>query len=154
GMVLYRQRVTDGAFQFGGSMTIEDRLNDTGNKIHENAFRGHIEGQGLFDIDENWRAGFDFKNETDKDYLRHYNLGVSRWLQDQAYAEGFFGRSYASAWTYAFQSSRDDLDQDTAPYVTPKLDYNFVSEPLWANSLISFDADTMNIVRKNGENQY
>lgn len=154
GMIQYRQRITDGMFSLTGSMTIEDRPSESGDSVHENAFRGHIAGEGLFDIDDNWRAGFSFKNATDKDYLRHYHLGATRWLEDNAYAEGFFGRSYASAQTYAFQSTKDDLDGKTAPFVTPKLDYNFISEPLWANSVASFDADTMNIIRRDGENQF
>lgn len=155
GMIQYRERVNNGMFELGGSMTIEDRPSNTNDDgINENAFRGHIEGNGLFDLDENWRVVFNFKNATDKDYLRHYHLGSGRWLEDNAYAEGFFGRSYASANTYAFQSTKSDLDNSSAPYVAPKLDYNFVSEPLWANSVTAFDADTMNIVRSNGQNQF
>jgi len=154
GMIQYRQRINNGMFSLGGSMTIEDRLSDSGHGVDENAFRGHIEGQGLFDINDNWRAGYDFKATTDKDYLRHYHLGTTRWLEDNAYAEGFFGRSYASAQTYAFQSTKDDLSNSNAPFVTPKLDYNFLSEPMWANSVAAFDADTMNIIRRNGENQF
>lgn len=156
GMVQYRERVNNGMFELGGSMTIQDRPSntDSGDGVDENAFRGHIEGNGLFDLSDDWRAGFNFKNATDKDYLRQYHLGSSRWLEDNAYAEGFFGRSYASANTYAFQSTRTDLNNSSAPYVAPKLDYNFLSEPLWANSVASFDADTMNIVRRNGENQF
>jgi LPS-assembly protein len=154
GMIQYRERVNNGMFSLTGSMTVQDRYSTSGNNVHDDSFRGHIAGTGLFDLDENWRAGFDFKNTTDKDYLRDYHLGATRWLEDNAYAEGFFGRSYASAQTYAFQSTKDDLDGKTAPFVTPKLDYNFVSEPMWANSFASFDAGTMNIVRRDGENQF
>jgi LPS-assembly protein len=154
GMVQYRQRIENGMFSLGGSMTIEDHKADDGSGVVKNDFRGHIEGSGLFDLSDNWRAGFDFKNATDKDYLREYHLGAKRWLQDQIYAEGFFGRSYASARTYAFQSTKSDLFNSTAPFVTPKIDYNFVSEPGWANSVLGFDFDTMNIIRRNGENQF
>jgi LPS-assembly protein len=154
GMVQYRQRVNNGAFELGGSLTVEDRVGDSGNGVVSNDFRGHIEGNGLFDLDDNWRAGFNFKNATDKDYLRHYHLGTSRWLEDNAFVEGFFGRSYASVNNYIFQSTKSDLNDSTAPFVTPKLDYNFVSEPLWASSVVAFDADSMNIVRRDGENQF
>ncbi len=155
GMVQYRQRIEDGLFSLGGSMTVEDRPSDSSKGgTDTNAFRGHIEGEGLFNLNDDWRAGFNFKNTTDKDYLRHYHLGATRWLQDQLYTEGFFGRSYASAWAYAFQSTRRDLYNSDAPFVAPKLDYNFISEPGWAGSTIGLNFDTMNIVRRNDEGQF
>lgn len=155
GLVQYRERVNNGMFSLAGSMTIEDRFANSGNgTVRKNDFRGHIEGNGLFNLNDNWRTGFDFENATDKDYLRHYHFTSPRWLQDQLYAEGFFGRSYASARTYAFQSTKKDLSDQTAPFVTPKIDYNFVGEPGWANSVLGFDFDTMNIIRRNGQNQF
>ncbi|MET1028018.1 MAG: LPS assembly protein LptD, partial [Dongiaceae bacterium] len=155
GLLQYRQRVEDGRFSLGGSATVEDRPADSDNGgIVKDAFRGHVEGDGLFDLNEDWRAGFDFKVVTDKDYLRRYHLGSSRWLEDQAYTEGFFGRSYASAWAYAFQSTRTNLNNNDAPFVTPKIDYNFLSEPGWAGSTWAADFDTMNIIRRQDGDQY
>ncbi|MDY0884022.1 LPS assembly protein LptD [Dongia soli] len=149
GMLQYRQRIEDGKFSLGGSMTVEDRPADSDeSKTIKRDFRGHIEGEGQFDLNDDWRAGFNFKNTTDKDYLRHYHLGSSRWLQDQMFAEGFFGRSYASAEAFAFQSTKRNLKSSDAPFVTPKLDYNFLSEPGWMDSTWALDFDTMNIVRR------
>ncbi|TXH33480.1 MAG: LPS assembly protein LptD [Rhodospirillaceae bacterium] len=149
GMLQYRQRVEDGQFSVGGSLTVEDRPADSDKtKTVDGDFRGHIEGAGLFNLNDDWRAGFNFKNTTDKDYLKHYHLGSSRWLQDQMYTEGFFGRSYASAEAYAFQSTKRSLKSSDAPLVTPKLDYNFLSEPGWMDTFWGLDFDTMNIVRR------
>jgi lipopolysaccharide assembly outer membrane protein LptD (OstA) len=93
----YRQRIVDGRFRLEGSGTVEDRETNASNQDDRveltNEFRGHIEGDGQFDLDENWRAGYDFKATTDKKYLKRWHLGSRDILTDTAYAEGFFGRS-------------------------------------------------------------
>ena len=115
-----------------------------------NEFRGHIEGDGLFDINENWRAGFDFKATTDKKYLKRWHLGSRDILTDTAYVEGFFGRSYAEARGYAFQSTQRGLQTDQLPIVAPMLDYRFVSEPGVAGAYWGVDTNFMNLRRLDG----
>jgi len=150
----YRQRVVDGRFRIEGSGTVEDRETNEPNEDDRveltNEFRGHIEGDGLFDIDENWRAGFDFKATTDKKYLKRWHLGSRDILTDTAYAEGFFGRSYAEARGYAFQSTERDVQTDQLPIVAPMLDYRFASEPGVAGAYWGVDTNFMNLRRLDG----
>jgi LPS-assembly protein len=150
----YRQRVADGRFRLEGSGTVEDRETndaDPNDRVElTNEFRGHVEGDGLFDIDENWRAGFDFKATTDKKYLKRWHLGSRDVLTNTAYAEGFFGRSYAEARGYAFQSTQRGLQTDQLPIVAPMLDYRFVSEPGNAGAYWGVDTNFMNLRRTDG----
>jgi LPS-assembly protein len=150
----YRQRVVDGRFRIEGSGTVEDRESND-REVEDRVeltdeFRGHIEGDGLFDIDENWRAGFDFKATTDKKYLKRWHLGSRDILTDTAYVEGFFGRSYAEARGYAFQSTERGLQTDQLPIVAPMLDYRFVSEPGRAGAYWGVDTNFMNLRRLDG----
>lgn len=153
-MLEYRQRVIDGRFRLEGSATVENRESDDPDKEdrHEitNDFRGHIEGDGLFDIDENWRAGFDFKAATDKKYLKRFHLGSRDILIETAYLEGFFGRSFAEARGYAFQATDEDIDNDILPIIAPMLDYRFVGEPGIAGAYLGMDANFMNLRRIDG----
>lgn len=150
----YRQRVVDGRFRLEGSATIENRESDDARAedryVIEDDFRGHIEGDGLFDIDENWRAGFDFKAATDKTYLRRWHFGSRDILTQVGYVEGFFGRSYAEALGYAFQTTKRDLENDELPIVAPMLDYRFVGEPGVAGGYWGLDANFMNLRRVDG----
>ncbi len=150
----YRQRLVDGRFRLEGSGTVEDRETndpDPNDRVElTNEFRGHVEGDGLFDIDENWRAGYDFKATTDKKYLKRWHLGSRDILTDTAYVEGFFGRSYAEARGYAFQSTERGLQTDQLPIVAPMLDYRFVSEPGAAGAYWGMDANFMNLRRLDG----
>ncbi len=111
----YRQRVPDGALILGASGTYE--AEPDGDSDRE--FRGHVNGAGLFDLNRDWRWGFNFKNTTDKDYLRQYHLGSQRWLQDTLWGEGFLGRSYFEARGFGWQTTDSDLRDDTAPIITP-----------------------------------
>ncbi|HKP25917.1 MAG TPA: LPS assembly protein LptD [Dongiaceae bacterium] len=150
----YRQRIVDGRFRLEGSGTVEDRETndpDPADRVElTNDFRGHVEGDGLFDIDENWRAGFDFKAASDKKYLKRWHLGSRDVLTDTAYVEGFFGRSYAEARGYAFQSTERGRQTDQLPIVAPMLDYRFVSEPGVAGAYWGMDANFMNLRRLDG----
>jgi LPS-assembly protein len=153
-MLEYRQRVVDGRFQLEGSGTVEDRESDDRREadrhIIEDDFRGHIAGEGLFDVDENWRTGFDFKAATDKRYLKRYHLGSRDILTDTAYLEGFFGRSYAEAQGYAFQTTKFNQENDELPIIAPMLDYHFTGEPGVAGGYLGLDTNFMNLRRIEG----
>ena len=44
--------------------------------LSEGDFRGHIDATGRFDVDENWRWGFDIERATDKTYERLYDFSA------------------------------------------------------------------------------
>lgn len=154
GVLEYRQRVRNGRFRIEGSGTVEDRLSEelNENERHElhDELRGHIEGDGLFNINDDWRAGFDFKATSDKKYLKRWRLGSRDILTDRAYVEGFFGRSYAEAQAYAFQTTRMNLQGDQLPIIAPMLDYRFVGEPGIAGAYWGLDTNFMNLRRIDG----
>jgi len=150
-VVEYRQRVENGLFRLQASATVEDREPDSRRsieKVLENKFRGHAEGEGLFEIDDHWRWGYDFTATTDNDYQRKYHLGrLAPILEDRLFTEGFFGRSYAQARTYAFQSTIDGRQDDRLPFAVPLLDYRFVGEPNGWGAYWGVDANLINLRR-------
>jgi LPS-assembly protein len=148
----YRQRVPNGAFTLGASATYEARPGQDDESDRE--FRGHVEGGGLFDLNRDWRWGFNFKNTTDKNYLRQYHLGSHRWLEDTLWGEGFFGRSYFEARGYGWQTTDDDLRNDTAPIITPLLNYDFTSEPGFGGGYWGLNVGMMNLVRREGRDSF
>lgn len=154
GMLEYRQRVQNGRFRLAGSGTVEDRLSeeineDERHELHDE-MRGHVEGDGLFEINDDWRWGFDFKATSDKAYLKRFRLGSRDILTDTAWAEGFFGRSYANARAYAFQTTKKSLQGDQLPIVAPMLDYRFMGEPGVAGAYWGVNANFMNLRRIDG----
>jgi len=124
----YRQLFTNGSLRLDGSATIADR-EDSAGSVEKDKFRGHIHGQGEFEINETWRWGFDAERTTDDTYLRAYDFDNAGTLTSTAYVEGLKGRDYAGMRGFAYQGLRETDIDDELPIVAPLVDYNFVSEP-------------------------
>ncbi|MGH6932166.1 MAG: LPS-assembly protein LptD [Dongiaceae bacterium] len=145
----YRQRFEQGQFRLAGSGTVSDE-DDLAANISENDFRGHISSSARFDVDNQWRWGFDVERATDKDYERLYDFSEERTLLSHAYAELFDRRSYGSIQGYSFQGTLEDDDNDEAPFVMPLIDYNFVGEPGFIGSYFTLDANALALTRVEG----
>jgi LPS-assembly protein len=150
--VEYRYRLPDGYLQLAGSATVADRerTHNGQDQTLENQFRGNIDSFGRFDINDDWRWGFDAQRATDKTYLRLYHLGDQRTLTSRLFAENFDGRNYFSVNNYAFQGTLEEDNNDEAPIVTPAIDYNYVSEPADYGGYYKLDFNTMVLDRIEG----
>jgi LPS-assembly protein len=151
----YRQRLENGKFQFNGSATISDITTTDLNGItttQTDQLRGHVFTNGQFDLNDNWRAGFDINRESDINYLRVYGFpnNFNRSLDSTVYAEGFDRRSYASARAYSFQALQTTDVQSETPIVAPLLNYNLVSDTGAAGNYWTIDANLMSLNRIQG----
>jgi LPS-assembly protein len=149
----YRQRFRDGSLRLDGTATIADRERTNPNgvtTVETDQLRGHIDGEGRFDIDEHWRWGFDVERATDKTYLRLYNISNASTLTSRLFTEGFFGRSYATASAYAFQGLRSIDDDGQAPLITPDASFSYVGEPDSHGGYFNADFDALMLSRTDG----
>lgn len=127
----WRQRTENGRLQLEGGWAKSDREEEDG-RIEESRSRGHVFGNGLFDLNEKWRAGFDVARVSDKEYLRLYDISRRDVLESEAYAERFSGRSYTRISALNFQDVRLGDRPDQAD-VVPKAETRLIGEP---NSLL------------------
>ncbi len=148
----YRQRIVDGRFRMRGSATIADRTERDGGvkTTDQNIFRGHLDGDGRFDIDEHWRAGFNVDIASDKTYLRVYDLSDERFLTTRLFAEGFHGRNFTSLQAIGFQGLRDADDNEESPIVAPWFQYDYSGEPGAYGGYYNFDVDVLSLNRLDG----
>ncbi|WP_425403930.1 LPS-assembly protein LptD [Hwanghaeella sp.] len=122
----YRQRFINGEFNISGSAAVADR--EVGSPFfienRKDQFRGHVFSDARFDIDDQWRAGFDVERSTDQTYLRRFNFfgPSSTTLESNAFIEGFNRRNYMAANGYLFQDTRLGQRPDS-PVVFPLLEY-------------------------------
>jgi LPS-assembly protein len=142
----YRQRVQGGRFDIAASGTFSDE-DDNEARLEEGDFRGHIDATGRFDIDDNWRWGFDIERAADKTYERLFDFSDERTLTSRLYGEYFHGRNYGALQAFAFQGTRDIDRNDEAPLVLPLLDYNYVSPPVTLGSYFTLDANALALSR-------
>ncbi|MEQ8354125.1 MAG: LPS-assembly protein LptD [Kiloniellaceae bacterium] len=124
----YRQLFTDGELRAAGSATIADR-EESGGIVAKDRFRGHIDVEGKFDIDNVWRWGFEGNRTSDDTYLRAYNFSSTRTLTSTGYLEGLKGRNYAAVRGLAYQGLRESDTNDEFPIIAPLAEYQFTSEP-------------------------
>jgi len=145
----YRQLLRDGNLDLAGSATIADRARGDGTTAKDQ-FRGHLDAEGDFDINDTWRWGFDINRTTDDTYLRRYNFSSDRTLTSAAFVEGFRGRNYMAVNNFYYQGLRtEDIDEEM-PIILPMLDYNFVSEPGIAGGKYTLDVNALALHREEG----
>ncbi len=151
----YRQRFNSGLVEFSGSGTRADR--ETGDAadpiIEQDVTRGHLFAEGLFALNENWRAGFDYRRATDPTYLDRYSFfgDYGETLESDAFIEGFHGRTYSAGNIFGYQDLRV-TDPEEEPVILPSLDHNYFSEADGLGGRWSFDANFRNTIRNDGSN--
>jgi len=166
----YRQRTATGAFQFDASITRDARRDQNGNPTSQDTARGHIRGDGRFDLDDTWRWGFDVFRATDDTYLGRYRIRDKRRLEEDTFGrelpseapfgretltsdlfvEGFRGRNYVAASAYSFQGLRATDDPGKTPLITPFLEYAFEGEPMANGGRFLLDASAYSLYRTGG----
>lgn len=161
GMLLteYRQRFTNGALRFAGSI-LNGREVDGTIIRDDRTWRGNVAAEGRWDIDDNWRGGFDLARTTDRTYMRRFRVGdgyrsrgrysLPNQLTSDVWAEGFFDRSYAQASAFAFQTLRANESSRTIPKVHPFAEYSYVSPTDSLGGYFRADSNMLSLSRQQG----
>ncbi len=127
----YRQRFKDAEIITNSGVTYSSRtdsVNDQDVDI-DDELRGHLFVDGLWDINEKWRAGTEIQLVSDDQYLRQYNLSNEDILENTAYLERFSGRDYVNARLINFQDLRVSDRSDDQPNILPEIYTRFIGKP-------------------------
>jgi len=136
----YRNRWRKGEMDFSGSIT----------ENSEDDKRSHIDGIVRLDLDDTWRTGLDLQRTSDDTYMRRYGFGSETTLTSRLYAEGFRGRNYFVADSYAFQGLEEDDDPGTTPLVLPMVEYHHVGLPSSSGGRTRLDTSLLALTRSDG----
>jgi LPS-assembly protein len=143
----YRQRFSNGEVKGNGSINYDP----TGHAAPGTLVRGHAFGTGTWDLDENWRTGFQLQRATDQTYLRRFHFGgTENFLTSRAYGERFDQRSFLGINSYAFQTLRQGTNDSTQPIVMPVVNYNWLGEPDSYGGRFNLDANVLDLNRLKG----
>ncbi len=146
----YRERTETGEYKFDASVTYPEKR-DANNQLEgDREIRGHLRGDGKFDIDDTWRWGFSAFASSDDTYLDRYRISGSDVLESNAYIEGFRGRNYAAANAWAYQDLRQNQESGQTPHVLPLLEYSYVGEPGKLGQRFNFETSFLSLVRTDG----
>jgi LPS-assembly protein len=101
-------------------------------------FRGSLESNGMFALNEKWVWGWDGTALTDRTFLQDYNPHLSQYhatdafqnpaseAVSQLYISGKGNRSYFDARTIYYLGFSDADSQGQIPVIHPVIDYNYV----------------------------
>ncbi len=153
GMVLkgdYRALTDRGGYELSGSITYADLYDSNTGTTSREGWRGHLFGDGHFDIGSNSRWGFSLQRASDETYLQRYSFQSFDRLRSQVFAESFLGDSYLTVNAYWFQSLRATDDSRATPLVAPWTTYNFVGRPDALGGRLFVNADALVLNREEG----
>lgn len=150
----YRQRFEDAEIKINGGGTYSTRIDRTlGQDIQrDEKERGHLFVDGLWDINDKWRAGTSLQIVSDEQYLRQYNLSNEDVLENKVYVERFSDRNYGMARLIRFKDVRISDRAEDQPNVLPEIYTRFLGDP---NALLggrwSLEASALGLQREGSE---
>ncbi|MBU6498481.1 MAG: LPS assembly protein LptD, partial [Rhodospirillales bacterium] len=138
--VQYRRRFND------GTLTVNTAIaNDAGHA------GGYLFTKGQFALDDTWRWGFDINRASSINYMRDFRVsGTQDFLTSQIYLEGFGQGAYARLDARSYQGLTTSIRAEKLPYVLPRYEYSFVSQPDVAGGRVSVEAGAFNVLRYDG----
>lgn len=118
---------------------------------------GLVNFNGLFDITDQWRAGFTLQRTTSSEYIRNYRLnsllsGDPSTLPSNIFLEGFGEGAYARLDSKLYQSVNTAIDQSKLPQVLPRFEYEYVSRPDVLGGRLTLFTQDFNVMRAIGTN--
>jgi LPS-assembly protein len=134
-------------FNFGNVLVDSAIANDGG-------LQGYFYGSGNFSYNDTWRYGFNINLGSTVQYLKDFQIpgyGAAI-LTSSVFAEGFGSGSYARVDIRSYQGLNSTINQSLLPYVLPRYQYSFVSEPDILGGRVSFDTVDFDVLRDVGTN--
>jgi LPS-assembly protein len=141
----------DASVEVGGTKVQTGPLGVSTSTDSATSVRGHVFGTGIFDLNQDWRTGFDLQRVSDQAYLLKYHFRQPpNFLTSHVYAEDFGPRSYGNISAYSFQSLNSLVGDGIQPIVAPIATYDWTSTPDRIGGRLHLDGNVLNLVRHSG----
>ena len=149
------------AVKEGPALKADYRRDFNNGQLNINLSGGQVNGKignsvfssGTFDLNQDWRAGFNYNHASNPAYLNDFNvLPNAAFLSSNVFLEGFSPGSYARLDAQTFQGLVASVNQSELPIVMPHGQYDFLSGQDALGGQFSLHADVFNVLRKLGTN--
>lgn len=116
-------------------------------------FGNSVFADGVFDLNQDWRAGFSYNHASNPNYLDDFSILPSvAYLASTIYLEGFSEGSYARIDAQTYQGLVASVTQSELPIVAPYAQYHFVSGQDAIGGQFRIDSSVFNVFRNVGTN--
>lgn len=131
GTVEYRRRWADASLEVSGGITYAERdEKDAGVTVtKDEEVRGHVFAEGLWNINDKWRAGTNIALASDDQYMNQYDFSGEDILENELYVERFANRDYFTGRLIGFQDTRTGTDKEDQPMLLPEIVASFKGDP-------------------------
>ncbi|HUG45930.1 MAG TPA: LPS assembly protein LptD [Sphingomicrobium sp.] len=149
----YRELNSLGAFQIGGFLAYSnvEQADLTPSPDENRQLRGYFEANGKAQLDPSWSVTGFLRLASDKTVTRRYDITRDDRLRNFVKAERIDPDSYISIAGWAFQGLRIDDVQEQIPIALPVIDARFNIEPRFLPGRIQLQANSLAIVRPEGQ---
>ena len=139
--VEYRRRFNNGYLTLNGSAG-----------YFENSLQGTIFAKGQFDLNDEWRAGFNVNRASSADYVNDFHLGHDlgsdpSLLASNIYLEGFGQGAYSRLDTNFYQGLTTSITNSQLPVVLPRYQYSYFGQPDALGGRLKIDTENFNVLR-------
>lgn len=149
----YRQRFSNGILKTDtsvtfGSKSVNPRAPDQ--NATSNDIRGHMFADGIWNLNESWRAGLNGTLTTDQTYLPRYHFPyTTNYLSDRLYLENFGPASYGNISAFAFQNLNPTFGIANEPIVLPIATYTLTTPPDALGGRWQIGGNAINLINRN-----
>ena len=147
----YRHLLPSGRFDLNGSATYATKAGSNSDPTPSgDAFRGHLKGDGRFNLTNDAYWGYDLAVTSDDTYLQRYKFSNDNVLTNRLFTEKVWDRNYATLNGYAFQGLRPTDHQGDIPVALPLAESNLTSQPWRWGSRFTLDSSLLALTRTGG----
>ena len=154
----FREKFDNASLRIAGSTADGQRISGGAPVNGTTSWRGNIAAEGRYEINDDWRSGFDVNRATDRTYASKFHVNTTyrslspydlpNFRTSDAFAEGFSGKSYARASAFAFQDNVGGSVAQQIPKALPYANYTYVSPRDELGGYIKADTSALVIARQ------
>ena len=150
----YRSLNSVGAYSVRGEVTYGSRLPASINPApgqEDNGIRGFIDATGTWQLGPNWTIHGALRLETDRTFMKRYDVSNDDRLRSSVRAERIDRDSYLSIAGWFVQDLRAGYTQGTQPIALPEIDYRRRITDPWLGGVFTVQVNSLALTRTAGQ---
>ncbi len=143
----FRHRIKPGEYSLSGSLANARFFDESEDEFEGRRLRGHLFGEGEFQISPETHAGYQLQLTTDDTYLRRFDISEEDRLTNNIYYRNLRPQGRTVYNGYFFDGLRAEDDDSTTPIVPALVEHRSVFDDPWLGGEVAVDANVLSLFR-------